>query len=120
MKHVARKRFGQNFLTDKHVLNDIIEGIAPQRGESPRVFGRRLVAESGADAAAVSVLVSAIERESYAPREEAGPTEPLDQAVRAVRAGLLEATDGRTHLASSLTPRSLFGRRSAPISRATG
>ena len=95
-------------------------GIAPQRGESPRVFGRRLVEESGADAAAVSILVSAIERESYAPREEAGPTEPLDQAVRAVRAGLLEATDGRTHLASSLTPRSLFGRRSAPISRATG
>jgi 16S rRNA (adenine1518-N6/adenine1519-N6)-dimethyltransferase len=33
MKHVARKRFGQNFLTDKMVLNDIIEAIAPQAGQ---------------------------------------------------------------------------------------
>jgi 16S rRNA A1518/A1519 N6-dimethyltransferase RsmA/KsgA/DIM1 with predicted DNA glycosylase/AP lyase activity len=28
MKHVARKRFGQNFLTDAHVLSDIIDAIA--------------------------------------------------------------------------------------------
>jgi 16S rRNA (adenine1518-N6/adenine1519-N6)-dimethyltransferase len=30
MKHIARKRFGQNFLTDKFVLDDIINVIAPQ------------------------------------------------------------------------------------------
>ncbi|MBC7455827.1 MAG: 16S rRNA (adenine(1518)-N(6)/adenine(1519)-N(6))-dimethyltransferase RsmA [Massilia sp.] len=30
MKHVARKRFGQNFLTDKFVLDAIIEAIGPQ------------------------------------------------------------------------------------------
>ena len=29
MKHIARKRFGQNFLTDQHVLNEIIGAIAP-------------------------------------------------------------------------------------------
>ena len=29
MKHVARKRFGQNFLTDQQVLQDIIQTIAP-------------------------------------------------------------------------------------------
>ncbi len=30
MKHVARKRFGQNFLHDKYVLASITEAIAPQ------------------------------------------------------------------------------------------
>ena len=30
MKHVARKRFGQNFLTDESVLFDIIRAIDPQ------------------------------------------------------------------------------------------
>ena len=30
MKHVARKRFGQNFLTDQSVLHDIIAAIAPK------------------------------------------------------------------------------------------
>jgi 16S rRNA (adenine1518-N6/adenine1519-N6)-dimethyltransferase len=29
MKHVARKRFGQNFLHDKYVLSSITEAIAP-------------------------------------------------------------------------------------------
>ena len=30
MKHIPRKRFGQNFLTDDVVLHDIIQSIAPQ------------------------------------------------------------------------------------------
>jgi 16S rRNA (adenine1518-N6/adenine1519-N6)-dimethyltransferase len=30
MKHIPRKRFGQNFLTDQMVLHDIISTIAPQ------------------------------------------------------------------------------------------
>jgi 16S rRNA (adenine1518-N6/adenine1519-N6)-dimethyltransferase len=30
MKHVARKRFGQNFLHDQYVLSSITESIAPQ------------------------------------------------------------------------------------------
>ena len=34
MKHVARKRFGQNFLTDKQVLQDIIQTIAPARADT--------------------------------------------------------------------------------------
>ena len=34
MKHVARKRFGQNFLTDSHVLNNIIDAIGPRRGQA--------------------------------------------------------------------------------------
>ncbi len=30
MKHIPRKRFGQNFLTDQTVLFDIIRSIDPQ------------------------------------------------------------------------------------------
>ena len=34
MKHIPRKRFGQNFLTDQTVLEDIIRVIAPQSDEA--------------------------------------------------------------------------------------
>jgi len=34
MKHIPRKRFGQNFLTDQTVLGDIIRVIAPQSDET--------------------------------------------------------------------------------------
>jgi 16S rRNA (adenine1518-N6/adenine1519-N6)-dimethyltransferase len=44
MKHVARKRFGQNFLTDQHVLDSIIDTIGPQRGEVMVEIGPGLAA----------------------------------------------------------------------------
>jgi 16S rRNA (adenine1518-N6/adenine1519-N6)-dimethyltransferase len=44
MKHVARKRFGQNFLTDDHVLHNIIEGIDPRRGDTMVEIGPGLAA----------------------------------------------------------------------------
>ncbi|THC40955.1 16S rRNA (adenine(1518)-N(6)/adenine(1519)-N(6))-dimethyltransferase RsmA [Massilia sp. Mn16-1_5] len=44
MKHVARKRFGQNFLTDNHVLGNIIEAIDPRRGEAMVEIGPGLAA----------------------------------------------------------------------------
>ncbi|GAB3441161.1 16S rRNA (adenine(1518)-N(6)/adenine(1519)-N(6))-dimethyltransferase RsmA [Massilia solisilvae] len=44
MKHVARKRFGQNFLTDDHVLHNIIDAIAPRRGEVMVEIGPGLAA----------------------------------------------------------------------------
>ena len=44
MKHVARKRFGQNFLTDDNVLHNIIEGIAPRRGDTMVEIGPGLAA----------------------------------------------------------------------------
>ena len=34
MKHIARKRFGQHFLTDAAVLGAIVDTIAPQPGEA--------------------------------------------------------------------------------------
>ncbi|KPF67904.1 16S rRNA methyltransferase [beta proteobacterium AAP99] len=33
MKHVARKRFGQNFLTDEGIIHAIVRAIRPQSGE---------------------------------------------------------------------------------------
>ena len=34
MKHIPRKRFGQNFLTDQNVLSEIIRVIAPTAGDT--------------------------------------------------------------------------------------
>ncbi|MBA3625527.1 MAG: 16S rRNA (adenine(1518)-N(6)/adenine(1519)-N(6))-dimethyltransferase RsmA, partial [Methylibium sp.] len=34
MKHIARKRFGQHFLTDRAVIDRIVELIAPKPGEA--------------------------------------------------------------------------------------
>ena len=33
MKHIARKRFGQHFLTDRGIIEDIVQAIAPQAGQ---------------------------------------------------------------------------------------
>ena len=34
MKHIARKRFGQHFLTDRGIIEDIVQAIAPQAGQT--------------------------------------------------------------------------------------
>jgi 16S rRNA (adenine1518-N6/adenine1519-N6)-dimethyltransferase len=44
MKHVARKRFGQNFLTDKFVLDAIIDAIDPEPGQAMVEIGPGLAA----------------------------------------------------------------------------
>ncbi|MBC7489424.1 MAG: 16S rRNA (adenine(1518)-N(6)/adenine(1519)-N(6))-dimethyltransferase RsmA [Glaciimonas sp.] len=44
MKHIPRKRFGQNFLTDKLVLSDIISTIAPQADDNMVEIGPGLAA----------------------------------------------------------------------------
>ena len=44
MKHIPRKRFGQNFLTDQTVLDDIIGLIAPQAGDAMVEIGPGLAA----------------------------------------------------------------------------
>ena len=44
MKHIARKRFGQNFLTDTGVLAHIIDTIAPSQSDSMVEIGPGLAA----------------------------------------------------------------------------
>ena len=34
MRHIARKRFGQHFLTDRAIIEDIVHAIAPQAGQA--------------------------------------------------------------------------------------
>ena len=44
MKHQARKRFGQHFLTDQGVIADIVDAIDPQRGQHMVEIGPGLAA----------------------------------------------------------------------------
>ena len=44
MKHVARKRFGQHFLADAAVIDDIVAAIAPRAGELMVEIGPGLAA----------------------------------------------------------------------------
>jgi 16S rRNA (adenine1518-N6/adenine1519-N6)-dimethyltransferase len=44
MKHIARKRFGQNFLQDDHVLGSIIDSIHPQPNDAMVEIGPGLAA----------------------------------------------------------------------------
>ena len=44
MKHIPRKRFGQNFLTDQRVLHDIIRAIDPAPDDAMVEFGPGLAA----------------------------------------------------------------------------
>ena len=44
MKHIARKRFGQHFLTDRLVIQNIVEAIAPQSGQRMVEIGPGLAA----------------------------------------------------------------------------
>jgi 16S rRNA (adenine1518-N6/adenine1519-N6)-dimethyltransferase len=78
MKHVARKRFGQNFLTDDNVLHHIIESIGPQAGE--------VMVEIGPGLAAMTALllkelahmhVVELDRDLVARLEKAYPRERL-------------------------------------------
>ncbi|WP_431099228.1 16S rRNA (adenine(1518)-N(6)/adenine(1519)-N(6))-dimethyltransferase RsmA [Polaromonas aquatica] len=44
MKHIARKRFGQHFLTDRGVIEEIVQAIAPRPGQAMVEIGPGLAA----------------------------------------------------------------------------
>ncbi|MDP1685610.1 rRNA adenine dimethyltransferase family protein, partial [Hydrogenophaga sp.] len=44
MKHIARKRFGQHFLTDGAIIEAIVDAIAPQPGDAMVEIGPGLAA----------------------------------------------------------------------------
>ncbi len=88
-------------------------GIPVPAAESPRAFGARLVADHGAPADAVTRLVEAIERASYA--APAGGSmiaarESLADAAASVHSGLAAATPRGMRVRSLLVPRSLVVR----------
>jgi 16S rRNA (adenine1518-N6/adenine1519-N6)-dimethyltransferase len=44
VKHIPRKRFGQHFLTDRLIIEDIVQAIAPQAGQAMVEIGPGLAA----------------------------------------------------------------------------
>ena len=44
MKHIPRRRFGQHFLTDRNIIDDIVQAIAPKPGEAMVEIGPGLAA----------------------------------------------------------------------------
>ncbi|OOG37169.1 16S rRNA (adenine(1518)-N(6)/adenine(1519)-N(6))-dimethyltransferase RsmA [Polaromonas sp. A23] len=44
MKHIPRKRFGQHFLTDQTIIEDIVQAIAPRPGQAMVEIGPGLAA----------------------------------------------------------------------------
>ena len=44
MKHIPRKRFGQHFLTDRGIIEQIVQAIAPQPGQAMVEIGPGLAA----------------------------------------------------------------------------
>ena len=78
MKHVARKRFGQNFLTDNQVLSDIIDAIAPQRGQAMVEIGPGLAAMTALLIKQLDQMhVVELDRDLVARLEKAYPRERL-------------------------------------------
>lgn len=78
MKHVARKRFGQNFLTDKLVLDNIIDAIGPQRGETMVEIGPGLAAMTALLLKSLDHMhVVELDRDLVARLEKAYPREKL-------------------------------------------
>ncbi len=78
MKHVARKRFGQNFLTDKLVLDNIIDAIGPQRGQAMVEIGPGLAAMTALLLKSLDHMhVVELDRDLVARLEKAYPREKL-------------------------------------------
>ena len=78
MKHVARKRFGQNFLTDNQVLTDIIDAIGPQRGQAMVEIGPGLAAMTALLLKSIDHMhVVELDRDLVARLEKAYPRERL-------------------------------------------
>ena len=44
MKHIPRKRFGQHFLTDRAIIDAIVDAIAPEPGQAMVEIGPGLAA----------------------------------------------------------------------------
>ena len=77
-KHVARKRFGQNFLTDKLVLDNIIDAIGPQRGQAMVEIGPGLAAMTALLLKSLDHMhVVELDRDLVARLEKAYPPERL-------------------------------------------
>ncbi|MGP3534721.1 transglutaminase family protein [Microbacterium sp. RD1] len=93
------------WLTVQEVAIDL--GVPVPAAESPRAFGARLASSHGAPAAAVAILVTAIEHSSYAGRLWHPDGAELATAVVDVRAGLRAAAPRWRRALALVAPRSI-------------
>ena len=78
MKHIAKKRFGQNFLTDQAIINSLVEAIHPQADD--------LMVEIGPGLAAMTQpLLERVQRGDFQPERLVTHRLPLDDAPQAYR-----------------------------------
>ncbi len=87
-------------------------GIDVPASESPRSLGVRLVEQHGAPASEMSMLISAIERASYAPggKHAFWQGDAIADAAQSVRAAMLAQVETPRRLLALLAPRSLVVR----------
>ena len=87
-------------------------GIDVPASETPRTLGTRLVEQHGAPATEMSLLISAIERASYAPggKHAFWQGDAIADAAVTVRAAMMSSVDTPRRLLALLVPRSLVVR----------
>ncbi|MFG6491144.1 transglutaminaseTgpA domain-containing protein [Microbacterium sp. P03] len=97
-------------------------GIPAPASESARMFGHRLVAQHGAPAAELNVLLREIEKASYAQdgtfTSDRGAE--LADATASVRAGMLGAVDPPRRVLAAIAPRSLLIRPGSAFAESGG
>ena len=96
MRHLARKRFGQHFLTDKFVIDAIVDAIAPRPGDALVEIGPGLGAMTGPLAARCGALtVIELDRDLAARLRKRSELQVIEADVLKVDFGALAHRFGR-------------------------
>ena len=96
MQHVARKRFGQHFLTDGAMIESIIDAIAPEPGDAMVEIGPGLGAMTLPLLARIQPLtVIELDRDLAARLRKRGDLEVIESDVLKVDFAALAAAKGR-------------------------
>lgn len=96
MQHVARKRFGQHFLTDRVMIESIIDAIAPEPGDAMVEIGPGLGAMTLPLLARIQPLtVIELDRDLAARLRKRGDLEVIESDVLKVDFGAIAAAKGQ-------------------------
>ncbi|MDL5031096.1 16S rRNA (adenine(1518)-N(6)/adenine(1519)-N(6))-dimethyltransferase RsmA [Pelomonas sp. APW6] len=96
MQHVARKRFGQHFLTDRVMIESIIDAIAPEAGDAMVEIGPGLGAMTLPLVARIQPLtVIELDRDLAARLRKRGDLEVIESDVLKVDFAAIAAAKGQ-------------------------
>jgi len=108
---LAGARAGDAGAAWRSLQDTVVDLAIPEPpGESPRSFGIRLIEEHGAPEEAMWVLITAIERASYAPDGARRYGPDLADALTEVRTAMMDAAGRSRRIIALLAPRSLIVR----------